>query len=71
MMYDPDIHPTLHQTTKQYKNSTAPTTNHFYEKLLLLKDKMNTTTAKQIAEKRHLFLEQFLNQFFEEWNAND
>lgn len=71
MMYDPDIHPALHQTTEQYKNSTAPTINHFYEKLLLLKDKMNTTTAKQIAEKRHQFLEQFLNQFFEEWNAND
>jgi len=70
MMYDPDIHPVLHQTTEQYKKSTAPTINHFYEKLLLLKDKMNTTTAKQIAEKRHLFLEQFLNQFFEEWNCN-
>lgn len=69
MMYDPNIHPALHQTTEQYKNSTAPTINHFYEKLLLLKDKMNTNTAKQIAEKRHLFLEQFLNQFFEEWEG--
>lgn len=69
MMYDPDIHPALHQTVEQYKNSTAPTINHFYEKLLLLKDKMNTATAKQIAEKRHLFLEQFLNQFFEEWEG--
>lgn len=70
MMYDPKIHPALHQTTEQYKNSTAPTINHFYEKLLLLKDKMNTTTAKQIAEKRHLFLQQFLNRFFEEWEGN-
>lgn len=69
MMYDPAIKPELHQTAEQYKNSTAPTINHFFEKLLLLKNKMNTKTAQQIAEKRHLFLEQFLKQFFEEWEG--
>lgn len=69
IMYDPEIKPATNQTVEQYKNSTAPTLNHFYEKLLLLKDKMNTKTAQKIAEKRHLFLEQFLNQFFEEWDA--
>lgn len=69
MMYDPEIKPQLHQTAEEYKNSTAPTINHFYEKLLLLKDKMNTNTAKQIAEQRHLFLEQFLAQFFKEWEG--
>jgi len=70
IMYDPEIKPALNQTVNQYKNSTSPTINHFYEKLLLLKDKMNTKTAQQIAEKRHLFLEQFLKQFFEEWDCN-
>ncbi|MGE0561777.1 MAG: HD domain-containing protein [Flavobacteriales bacterium] len=69
MMYDPEIKPQLHQTAEEYKNSTAPTINHFYEKLLLLKDKMNTQTAKQIAEQRHLFLEYFLTQFFNEWEG--
>jgi uncharacterized protein len=52
-----------------YKNSTAPTINHFYEKLLLLKDKMNTETGKKIAKKRHEFMESYLEQFYNEWNG--
>lgn len=52
-----------------YKNSTAPTINHFYEKLLLLKDKMNTSTGKKIAEQRHIYMEEFLDQFYAEWEG--
>ena len=54
---------------EEYKNSTAPTINHFYEKLLLLKDKMNTETGKKIAQQRHEFMEKFLEQFYKEWNG--
>ncbi len=54
---------------EEYKNSTAPTINHFYEKLLLLKDKMNTETGKKIAQQRHDFMETFLAQFYNEWNG--
>ncbi len=68
-MYNPEIEPVLNLSKEDYKNNTAPTINHFYEKLLLLKDKMNTDTAKQIAEQRHQFMEQFLNQFYAEWNG--
>jgi uncharacterized protein len=52
-----------------YKHSTAPTINHFYEKLLLLKDKMNTITGKKIADNRHQFMEIYLQQFYDEWNG--
>lgn len=68
-LYNPDIKPNLHMTKEEYKNSTAPTLNHFYEKLLLLKDKMNTQTGKTIAEHRHRFMEQFLDEFYGEWNG--
>jgi uncharacterized protein len=68
-LYNPDIKPNLHMTKEEYKNSTAPTLNHFYEKLLLLKDKMNTPTGKTIAEHRHRFMEQFLDEFYGEWNG--
>jgi uncharacterized protein len=68
-IYDPAIKPNLRMTKEEYKKSTAPTINHFYEKLLLLKDKMNTKTGKKIAEQRHAFMEQFLDQFYVEWNG--
>ena len=68
-LYNPDIKPNLNMNKKEYKTSTAPTINHFYEKLLLLKDRMNTKTGKQIAAERHLFMEQFLNQFYNEWTG--
>ncbi|WP_299047300.1 HD domain-containing protein [uncultured Polaribacter sp.] len=68
-LYDPSILPNLNMSKEEYKNAKAPTINHFYEKLLLLKDKMNTQTAKQIATERHVYMESFLNQFYEEWNG--
>ena len=68
-LYDPNITPKPNQTKEEYKNSTAPTINHFYEKLLLLKDKMNTKTGQQMAEERHIFMEQFLAQFYKEWEG--
>ncbi|MFD2822425.1 HD domain-containing protein [Lacinutrix iliipiscaria] len=68
-LYHPDIKPQLNMTTAEYKASTAPTINHFYEKLLLLKDKMNTKTGKQIAQERHTYMEDFLKQFYAEWHG--
>ena len=65
-MYDPTQKPQQHHSFADYKNNTSPTINHFYEKLLLLKDLMNTETAKKIAIIRHQRLEQFLHDFFEE-----
>ncbi len=70
-LYDPTSSPQLHQTFEQYKSSNSDTINHFHEKLLLLKDKMNTATAKRIAEHRHEVMVQFLNQFMDEWNGED
>jgi len=73
-IYDPSIKPTMHKTFEDYKKvvlnidkGRGTSVNHFYEKLLLLKDRMNTKTAKQIAEKRHKFMEYYLKRFFEEW----
>jgi uncharacterized protein len=68
-LYNPGIPPTLNMNKEEYKNSTAPTINHFYEKLLLLKDKMNTETGKRIAAERHVFMEQYLAQFYKEWDG--
>jgi uncharacterized protein len=68
--YNPDIPANLHMSKEKYKNNEAPTINHFYEKLLLLKDKMNTTTGKELALKRHQFMELFLKQFYTEWNGS-
>lgn len=69
-IYDPNIPPNLNMTKEEYKASTAPTINHFYEKLLLLKDRMNTATGKKLAAQRHAFLEQYLEQFYAEWEGN-
>lgn len=68
-MYNPEINPDLNMTKEEYKNSTAPTINHFYEKLLLLKDRMNTATGKSMAVHRHQFMEQYLDEFYEEWDG--
>lgn len=68
-LYNPEISPDLNQTKETYKNSEAPTINHFYEKLLLLKDRMNTVTGREIAADRHLYMEHFLTQFYDEWNG--
>ena len=68
-IYNPEIIPDFKMTKEDYKNSSAPTINHFYEKLLLLKDKMNTKTAQQIATNRHKYMESFLEQFYAEWNG--
>ena len=56
-------------TTEEYKNSDAPTLNHFYEKLLLLKDRMNTKSGKRMAERRHEFMQTYLDQFYREWEG--
>jgi len=68
-MYNPNIKPEFHSTAEQYKNNVTPTINHFYEKLLLLKDLLNTNTAKKMAERRHKFMEKFLDEFFKEWKG--
>ena len=68
-LYDPDIKSNLGMSKEEYKASTAPTINHFYEKLLLLKDRMNTESGKAIAEKRHDYMQTFLDQFYDEWNG--
>ncbi len=70
-LYNPDIKPNLKMTKAEYKASTAPTINHFYEKLLLLKDKMNTKTGNKIALERHQFMERFLTQFYKEWHSTN
>jgi len=70
MIYDPESKLEMHTDFEKYKSSTSPTINHFYEKLLLLKDRMNTSTAKGIADQRHLFMENFLEQFYHEWDTN-
>jgi uncharacterized protein len=68
-LYDPTIAPNMHMTKDEYKASQAPTLNHFYEKLLLLKDRMNTSTGKKLAEDRHRFMEVFLAQFYADWEG--
>jgi uncharacterized protein len=68
-LYDPNIAPLTNMSKEVYKNNSSPTINHFYEKLLLLKDKMNTETGKKIAAKRHQFMEHFLSQFYAEWEG--
>ncbi len=71
VIYDPNIPPKMNMSKEEYKNSEAPTLNHFYEKLLLLKDKMNTKTGKNIAQKRHDFMVTFLSHFYAEWDGEE
>lgn len=70
-LYNPNVQPNLNMNKEEYKNSESPTLNHFYEKLLLLKDKMNTETGKKIAQKRHDFMVTFLSQFYAEWDGQE
>ena len=70
-MYDPEVKPQMHKTYEQYKNDRGTTINHFYEKLLLLKDRMNTETARKIANSRHEFMERYLKEFYKEWEGKD
>lgn len=65
-LYDPEIPPNLNMTKEEYKKSKSPTLNHFYEKLFLLKDKMNTATGKKLAEQRHQFMLDYVEQFLQE-----
>ena len=68
-MYNPDVPHEIHNTFEEYKSKNGSTINHFYEKLLLLKDKMNTKTGREKAEKRHDFMCSFLNEFYSEWDG--
>ena len=68
-IYNPEIKPNLHMSKEEYKQSSAPTLNHFYEKLLLLKDRMNTQSGQQMAAERHRFMESFLDEFYKEWDG--
>lgn len=70
-MHNPDISPTLHQTKEAYKSNESTSINHFYEKLLLLKDRLNTPAAKRIAEGRHEFMEGYLKRFYAEWEGKE
>ena len=69
-LYDPAIPVNMNMNREQYKNNTAPTINHFYEKLLLLKERMNTETGRKLAAQRHQFMEDYLKQFYAEWDAD-
>ena len=70
LIYHPDEPPVMHQNFKDYKKNMGHTINHFYEKLLLLKDRMNTQSGKELAEQRHQFMKHYLDRFFREWNGD-
>jgi uncharacterized protein len=69
VLYDPEIKPQQYADKEAYKNTVAPTVNHFYEKLILLKDLMNTAAGRQMAQERHQFMETYLQQFYAEWEG--
>lgn len=69
-LHDPDAPATMHDSFEAYKKDTGPTINHFYEKLFLLKDRMNTDAARAMAEERHEFMEEYVNRFLKEWDGN-
>lgn len=68
-LYDPAAPPTPHDSFESYKKNAGPTINHFYEKLLLLRERMNTAVGRRLAAERHEFMERYLEQFFAEWNG--
>ncbi|MGB0346909.1 MAG: HD domain-containing protein [Balneolaceae bacterium] len=69
-LFNPDKSPTQHNSFDAYKNDTGPTINHFYEKLFLLKERMNTQSGRKIAKNRHSFMEDYVNRFYLEWDGN-
>lgn len=71
LLYHPEQPPVMHDDFEAYKNDDGHTINHFYEKLLLLKERMQTETGKKMAEERHEYMEVFLNQFYKEWEGSD
>jgi len=68
-IYNPNIKPKKHKSFAEYKKNNSPSINHFYEKLLLLKNRMHTETGKKLARERHEFMEKYLNRFFREWEG--
>lgn len=68
-IYDPNVKPIMHKNFKQYSKKNGHSINHFYEKLLLLKNRMNTKTGKKIAANRHIYMEKYLTRFYKEWEA--
>lgn len=68
-LHNPDIKPESHHSFDNYKKSTGPTINHFYEKLFLLKDRMNTESGRKLAEQRHQFMEEYVDRFLSEWDG--
>ncbi|MBC3539707.1 HD domain-containing protein [Rufibacter sediminis] len=70
-MYHPGQEPQLHASFEEYKKNQAPTLNHFYEKLFLLKDRFNTATGQQLAQERHAYMQQFVHQFLSEWHGEE
>ncbi|WP_019152541.1 HD domain-containing protein [Robertmurraya massiliosenegalensis] len=71
LIYDPELKPRINMTKEEYRKGRSSAINHFYEKLLTLKEKMNTGYAKQLAEERHRLMEQYLDDFFNEWKTGN